>query len=201
MENNEVIKYEGGLLKRVGNAISISNKLLAADKKPITILIANDHMLFRNGLKKALLEASPNIKVIAEAGSFVEIFSQLKNVRPDILITDDQMPHGNIVQDIPSIKKLYPDLKIIVNTMGASFVVLSNYIEFINGLLEFTASEKDYIEMIEKVYSGKNSFLKMNSENDKGGSIKYIFTEEREKFITIINKHVDELQIKYGKRE
>jgi DNA-binding NarL/FixJ family response regulator len=55
------------------------------------IVIADDHALFRSGLRK-LLESKPHLKVIGEAASGEEVAALVKNLNPDILLLDVSLP-------------------------------------------------------------------------------------------------------------
>jgi len=59
---------------------------------PIRILIADDHRLFRDGLRR-LLEAEPDLKVEGEASDGDEVIKLVRQLRPDILLLDLAMPH------------------------------------------------------------------------------------------------------------
>ena len=57
----------------------------------INIVLADDHVLVRNGIK-AMLESEADIKVIGEAGNGAEALERAKSLRPDILVLDIRMP-------------------------------------------------------------------------------------------------------------
>lgn len=183
MSNHDIIIFDQNLVKRVSNAVVLTEKLLALKKDKIKILIANDHILFFEGVKK-LIEKSPNMIVVGHALTFQQVYIKLKEISPDILLTDDQMPQTDFFFDIPNVKKLYPDLKIIIHTMGAAESYLSKYIQHINGYIEFSARENYYSEIFEKVYAGSNYFVKTEMRN--GNLIKCLTTEDRGEFIEIV---------------
>ena len=58
----------------------------------IQILIADDHPIFRNGLRQ-ILETAPGLEVVAEASDGVEAMQHLRTVRPQVAILDVNMPH------------------------------------------------------------------------------------------------------------
>lgn len=74
-------------------------------KQTITILNANDHKLLRDAIKNMMLQHAPHIKIKGEAGSFDEVLSSLIQIPADILLLDNIMPHGNIIDVLPLIKK------------------------------------------------------------------------------------------------
>ncbi|MBP6024511.1 hypothetical protein [Ferruginibacter sp.] len=61
MENKEIIKYEGGLIKSVGNAINISTKLLNIDFRKINAIYFDDHKIYISGMSTHLKKYFPNL--------------------------------------------------------------------------------------------------------------------------------------------
>jgi DNA-binding NarL/FixJ family response regulator len=64
---------------------------MAKSKKPIRILIADDHAIFRDGLRK-LLDAEDDISIVGEASNGTQCIQLLGKLRPDILLLDLRMP-------------------------------------------------------------------------------------------------------------
>ncbi|HVB98503.1 MAG TPA: response regulator transcription factor [Candidatus Dormibacteraeota bacterium] len=59
---------------------------------PIRILIADDHPIFRRGLR-VLLEAEPDFQIVGEAADGTEVLEMVPRLRPDVLLLDLAMPH------------------------------------------------------------------------------------------------------------
>lgn len=81
----------------------------------IRILIADDHTLFRQGLRR-VLELEPGFEVVGEAGSGEEALQMVESVIPDVVVMDVSMPGGGL-QATAEIKKLLPRVGIVVLTM------------------------------------------------------------------------------------
>lgn len=62
-----------------------------SDKPTVRIVIADDHTIFRDGLRR-LLEAEPELQVVGEAADGAEAVSQTRQLAPDILLLDLAMP-------------------------------------------------------------------------------------------------------------
>jgi DNA-binding NarL/FixJ family response regulator len=82
------------------------------------IVIADDHALFRRGLK-GLLEKEADLKVIAEAGDGIELIALLKSKKlaPHLVILDISMPNLRGIEAIREIKAINPKVKILIVTM------------------------------------------------------------------------------------
>jgi DNA-binding NarL/FixJ family response regulator len=84
--------------------------------KPIRVLIADDHALFREGLH-AILKSVPDIEIIGEAGTGQETLTLASDLSPDVILMDIQMPDLNGVEATQHILKVQPDTGIIIVTM------------------------------------------------------------------------------------
>ncbi len=80
------------------------------------IVLADDHTLIREGLKK-ILEGRADYKVIGEARDGLELLSLLKQLTPHLIILDISMPNLRGLEAISEIKTLHPQAKILVLTM------------------------------------------------------------------------------------
>jgi DNA-binding NarL/FixJ family response regulator len=82
----------------------------------IKILLADDHVLIREGIKK-LLEFDGSMEVISEANDGVECLEILKNVKPDILLLDINMPKMNGIDVLEELKAQNIDVRVLVLTV------------------------------------------------------------------------------------
>jgi DNA-binding NarL/FixJ family response regulator len=83
---------------------------------PIHILIADDHPLFRDGLR-ALLESVPDMQVIGEAATGDEVITQAHTLQPDVILMDLKMPGMNGIEATRRILRTSPHMRILVITM------------------------------------------------------------------------------------
>src|SRR3954453_23562892 len=88
-------------------------------EETISIVIADDHAVMRSGLKM-LLEAEPDLEVVAEAGDVDETIRKLKAYKPAVLLLDLHMPGGPSLPFIPDMRAASPDTRIVVLTMQNS---------------------------------------------------------------------------------
>ncbi len=85
----------------------------------IRVLIADDHVLVREGLR-TLIEAQPDIEVVAEATNGEEAVRLAEEAIPDIILMDITMPGTNGLEATRRIKRDQPEIKILVLTMHES---------------------------------------------------------------------------------
>lgn len=79
----------------------------------LRILLADDHMVIREGLK-TLINAQHDMVVVAEAGDGQMVVQQAGEYQPDLVIMDISMPKMNGVQATGALKRTYPHIKVLV---------------------------------------------------------------------------------------
>ncbi|MDX1520085.1 MAG: response regulator transcription factor [Anaerolineae bacterium] len=85
----------------------------------ITIFLADDHAVVRDGLK-ALLEAEPDFAVIGDAANGREAVQRVTQLQPDVVILDIAMPDLNGIEATRQIIEASPDIQAIILSMHAS---------------------------------------------------------------------------------
>jgi DNA-binding NarL/FixJ family response regulator len=96
--------------------------------RPIKVAIADDHALFRAGVKTALA-VRKDIEMIAEADNGMQLLNLLKHIEPDVILLDIQMPLMDGITTLPEIRKLYPDIKVIILSMHNDHSMISKLME------------------------------------------------------------------------
>lgn len=82
---------------------------------PIKVVIADDHALFRDGLRK-ILSLEKDILVVGEAANGEEIPRVIERTKPDVLLLDLKMPKGDVVQNLLDAGARSPTTRVIVLT-------------------------------------------------------------------------------------
>ena len=82
----------------------------------ITLVLADDHVVIRRGIRK-LLEDWGELEIVGEAADGEEALELVDKIRPDILITDLRMPKARGMEIILKAKRLSPETKVIVLSM------------------------------------------------------------------------------------
>jgi DNA-binding NarL/FixJ family response regulator len=84
--------------------------------EPLTILIADDHPVFRKGLR-ALLSSMPEVELVGEATNGEDAKRLAEQLQPDLVLMDLQMPGGGGLAAIRQIVETSPHIRILVVTM------------------------------------------------------------------------------------
>jgi two-component system response regulator DegU len=82
---------------------------------PIKVVIADDHALFRDGLRK-ILSLEKDILVVGEAANGEEIPRVVERTKPDVLLLDLKMPKGDVVQNLLDAAARSPTTRVIILT-------------------------------------------------------------------------------------
>lgn len=83
------------------------------------IVLADDHALVRQGIRK-IIEEDSSLKVVGEAGDGMELLEILKTSHPDLVIVDIAMPRLRGLEATKRIKHLYPQVKVMILSMHRS---------------------------------------------------------------------------------
>jgi len=79
----------------------------------ISILIADDHGIVREGLRR-LLESEPDFKVASEASNGREVLEQVAALRPDVVVLDISMPHLGGLETLGRLRTAFASTKVIL---------------------------------------------------------------------------------------
>lgn len=128
-------------------------------KDKIEIIIADDHMMIREGLKQ-LLELDGTMKVIAEANDDEECLNLLnKKIHPDILLLDINMPKKNGIEVLEYIKQNKIPVKVLILTVHNEVEYLLKAVDIgIDGYLLKDSSYDELKEAIDVIISG-NTYI------------------------------------------
>jgi len=83
---------------------------------PIRILIADDHLLLRQGIRN-FLSLEPDFMVVGEASDGEEAIVQAQNLSPDIILLDINMPKMNGLEVALKLKELCPEVRVLALTI------------------------------------------------------------------------------------
>ena len=86
---------------------------------PISVFLADDHAVVRDGLR-FLLEAQPDIKVIGDAANGRDAVRQVAQLRPDVVVMDIAMPELNGIEAARQIGEVCPSAQVIILSMHST---------------------------------------------------------------------------------
>jgi DNA-binding NarL/FixJ family response regulator len=132
---------------------------------PYRIVLADDHVLVRQGLKR-ILEGMAGLEVVGEASDGLDLLNLLSRVTPHMVILDIFMPNLRGIEAIHEIKKIHPDVKVLILTMHKDKEYL--YLALSAGAKGYLLKEdadKELFSAIEKVQQGKTYISPYFSED------------------------------------
>jgi DNA-binding NarL/FixJ family response regulator len=126
--------------------------------KPITILLVEDHMIVRQGLR-ALLEAEGDLKIVAEAATGREAVELTRKLRPAVVVMDIALPVLNGVEATRQILKAVPATRVLILSAHGD----DAYIEQVTavgaaGYLLKQSSLAAFAHAIRQIHAGKRFF-------------------------------------------
>jgi DNA-binding NarL/FixJ family response regulator len=163
-------------------------------KKPIRILLADDHTIVRQGLAR-LLEEQPDLKIVGEAINGQAAVDKALELVPDIIIMDSAMPLLNGIEAAKRVRKSLPDCKILILSMYSHEHYIHQLLETgISGYLLKDSSGQDIIKAIKAAMKNetflspsislkvKESYLSPQKKNTREDRYESLSNREREVF-------------------
>jgi DNA-binding NarL/FixJ family response regulator len=124
--------------------------------REITVLLADDHVLFRQALRH-LLELEPDIKVVAEAGDGASAVALVEDKQPDVVLLDISMPAMDGIVATARLREEFPDIGIVILTMFAEDAHIIRAIRAgANGYLLKNTESSRVIDAIRAVARGQS---------------------------------------------
>jgi DNA-binding NarL/FixJ family response regulator len=121
---------------------------------PIRVVIADDHEIFRDGLR-LMLQKQPDITLLAEAEDGKELIEHIKHLKPDVVITDIKMPHMDGTAATKHIAEHYPTIGVIALTMFDEEDLIIDMLEA--GAKGYLLKNSDKHEMVDAIKSVFNN--------------------------------------------
>jgi DNA-binding NarL/FixJ family response regulator len=123
--------------------------------KAYRVVLADDHILVRRGLRR-ILEEKGNLEIVAEVGDGLELLSILNKIEPNLIILDVSMPNLRGIEAIPEIRHVRPGAKVLMLTMHKDEEYLYQAISAgADGYLLKEDAEKELFTAIASIQSGK----------------------------------------------
>ena len=136
---------------------------------PYHIVLADDHVILRQGLKRILGEAT-DLEVVGEAGDGLELLTLVNRLIPHMVILDISMPKLRGIEAIREIKMVHPDMKVLILTMHKDKEYLYQAISAgADGYLLKENTDTELFSAIETIRQGRvyvSPFLSEESKED-----------------------------------
>jgi DNA-binding NarL/FixJ family response regulator len=126
--------------------------------EPIKVILADDHILVRDGIKY-LIENEKNIIVIDEASDGKEALEVIDRNKPDLLIVDIRMPEMTGIEVVRQLKKDHPEVKTLVLSMHHSREYVIQSIQAgADGYLLKGSSKDEFVKAVRTIAAGGKYF-------------------------------------------
>ena len=123
--------------------------------KQTRILLADDHILFREGLA-GIIGAQPDMQVVGEANDGLEAFVKAQELKPDLILMDVQMPGMDGIEAVRQVKQVLPETIIVMLTVRSDDELLFEALK--NGAQGYLLKEirsQELLEMLRAAMRGE----------------------------------------------
>jgi two-component system, NarL family, nitrate/nitrite response regulator NarL len=163
------------------------------------ILLADDHVLFREAISKAI-NATYGLKVVGGVSDGLELLSALQKSAPDLIILDLTMPNLSGLAAAKQVKVMYPSVKILILTMHNTLSSLKGAFSIgVNGYLLKEDAFQDLIAAIKTIRKG-NAFISPQISGNVTDIIspqeqKERLTSQEVKILSLISQYMPDEEI------
>jgi DNA-binding NarL/FixJ family response regulator len=168
----------------------------------IRLVICDDHRVMLDGIR-AMLKDVPDLEIVGDALNGEELISQVNAHRPDVVLTDIQMPVMDGIEATKKIRELYPDIKVLALTMLNESMFIRRMLEAgVSGYVIKTVDKDELVRVIHKVASGEKHFSEevaaqlVNSFDGKNsGSPLDVLTKREKEILALIAQGLTDKEI------
>ncbi len=180
---------------------------MAKAKSQYRILLADDHALIRHGIRN-FISNNPALEVIGEVGDGEELLEYLQTKVPDLLILDISMPKLTGIEAVSKVKKLYPQIKILMLTMHKNKQYFYHAMSAgADGYLMKDDSDEELLLAIKRIQNGKSYLSPYLSQdfaddvisayrNNRNSPFETLTKREREVLNLVVEGHTSRIMAK-----
>jgi len=133
----------------------------------IRLLLADDHEIFRDGMR-CLFEREPGIELVAEASNGMQLLQLAALYQPDVILTDIQMPGMNGIEATRLLSEQHPDIPVVALTSyDETYSVIDMLTAGARGYLLKDAHKTEIVEAIETVNRQQHYYCKTTEQRLK----------------------------------
>jgi DNA-binding NarL/FixJ family response regulator len=122
---------------------------------PITVFLADDHAVMREGLAR-LLESQADLRIIGAANNGGDTVKQVLQLKPHVVIMDISMPDMNGIEAARQIRERAPDTRVLILSMHSTPVHVFHALEAgVRGYILKESAGSDVIDAVRTVHSGR----------------------------------------------
>lgn len=130
----------------------------AGVRKPIRVLLADDHPVVRKGLSSCLAQV-PNVEIVGEATDGQEALRKAKELAPDLVLMDIDMPLLNGLTAADILRKENPGVKVLILSMHSDSEFVMRILQSgARGYILKQAPTEELVKAIETIYAGESYF-------------------------------------------
>jgi len=164
----------------------------------IKVIIADDHALVREGLRR-LLELDPNIEVLTEVGDGQGAINMVRKLRPDIVLMDVNMPGTDGIIATRVIKREMPSVRVVALTIYEDEEVIEMVKAGVSAYVLKDVAGSELIDTIYKVMDGEvvihprvaNRLVKEITRSDKKKETVRLTKRERDVLACLVRGHTN----------
>jgi two-component system, NarL family, nitrate/nitrite response regulator NarL len=144
--------------KKSDSVASSSTSAAPTHQKRTRVLLADDHPVIRHGIA-ACLNNHENLEVVGEASDGKETLRKAKELSPDIILMDIDMPHTNGLAVTEMLRKELPQIKVLILSMSSSATFVPRILQSgARGYVAKDAPTEELVKAIETVQRGETYF-------------------------------------------
>jgi len=163
---------------------------------PIRVMLADDHTLLRQGLRR-IIESDTELVVVAEASSGAEAVQLAEQHRPDVVVMDIAMKELNGIEAASQIQKCSPDTAILILSMFSDERYIMRAVKAgARGYLLKDSVEEDLLKAIRSTHAGHSFFSPLIARTLLDGYARGLHShdvEDRFELLTIRERQIYQL--------